>query len=45
VDDFVRAFRQSGEISPEQKQFMRQYDDPLVTRQLVGHLATVVENS
>jgi glycosyltransferase involved in cell wall biosynthesis len=45
VDDFVRAFRQSGEVSPEQKQFMRQYDDPLVTRQLVGHLATVVENS
>ena len=45
VDDFVRAFRQSGEVSPEQKSFMRQYDDPLVTRQLVGHLATVVENS
>ena len=45
VDDFVRAFRQSGEVSHEQKQFMRQYDDPLVTRQLVGHLATVVENS
>ena len=45
VDDFVRAFRQSGEVSPEQKSFMRQYDDPLIARQLVGHLATVVENS
>jgi glycosyltransferase involved in cell wall biosynthesis len=44
-EDFVRVFRQGGEVSPEQKSFMRQYDDPLIARQLVGHLATVVENS
>jgi glycosyltransferase involved in cell wall biosynthesis len=44
-DDFARAFRQSGEVSPGQKSFMRQYDDPLVARQLVEHLAAVASNS
>jgi glycosyltransferase involved in cell wall biosynthesis len=43
--DFIRVFRQGGEVLPGQKQFMRQYDDPLVARQLAGHLATVVADS
>jgi glycosyltransferase involved in cell wall biosynthesis len=45
ADDFVRAFRQNGEVSPEQKNFMRQYDDPLVVQQLVQHLSAVAGNS
>jgi glycosyltransferase involved in cell wall biosynthesis len=44
ADDFVRAFRQGGEVSSEQKKFMRQYDDPLVTQQLVEHLTVVARN-
>jgi len=44
-EDFVRAFRQSGPVSPEQKTFLRQYDDPLVAQQLADHLTTVVEES
>jgi glycosyltransferase involved in cell wall biosynthesis len=43
--DFVRVFRQGGDILPGQKQFMGQYDDPLVARQLAGHLAAVVADS
>ncbi len=42
--DFVRAFRESGPVSSAQKSFLRQYDDPLVTQQLVKHL-TVVSRS
>ena len=37
--DFVRAFRESGPVPNDQKEFLRQYDDPLVTQQLVNHLA------
>jgi glycosyltransferase involved in cell wall biosynthesis len=40
-DDFVRAFRQSGAVSPEQKPFLRRYDDPLVVQRLVEHLGTI----
>jgi glycosyltransferase involved in cell wall biosynthesis len=42
--DFIRAFRQGGEVSSEQKKIMRQYDDPLVTQQLVEHLTVVARN-
>ncbi len=43
--DFVRAFQQSGAVAPGQKKFMRQYDDPLIARQLADHLVTVMRNS
>jgi glycosyltransferase involved in cell wall biosynthesis len=43
--DFVRAFQQSSAVTPEQKKFMRQYDDPLIARQLADHLAVVMGNS
>jgi glycosyltransferase involved in cell wall biosynthesis len=39
--EFIHAFRQSGAVSPEQKKFLSQYDDPLVVQQLAGHLAAV----
>jgi len=42
--DFLRAFRAAGSVAPEQKTFLRQYDDPLVVQQLVGHLAAVTKN-
>jgi glycosyltransferase involved in cell wall biosynthesis len=45
VDDFTRAFLQSGEVSPEQKKFMRQYDDRLIVQQLVEHLTAVAQSS
>jgi glycosyltransferase involved in cell wall biosynthesis len=45
ADDFTRAFQQSGEVSPEQKKFMSQYDDRLIVRQLVEHLSAVVQSS
>jgi glycosyltransferase involved in cell wall biosynthesis len=41
ADDFVRAFRESREVAPGQKNFMRQYDDPLVARQLAEYLMTI----
>jgi glycosyltransferase involved in cell wall biosynthesis len=44
AEDFVRAFRQSGEVSSKQKEFIRQYDDPLIVQQLAGHLAGLVKN-
>jgi glycosyltransferase involved in cell wall biosynthesis len=40
-NDFVRAFRQSGPASPEQKNLVRQYDDPLAVQHLVEHLQTI----
>jgi glycosyltransferase involved in cell wall biosynthesis len=40
-EDFIRVFHQCGSIASEQQQFMRQYDDPHVARQLAGHLMTV----
>jgi len=43
TDDFIRAFRQSGEVSPEQKPFMRQYDDRLIVRQLIKHLGAAAK--
>jgi glycosyltransferase involved in cell wall biosynthesis len=45
TDDFTRAFQQSGEVPPEQKKFMRQYDDRLIVRQLVEHLTAVTQSS
>ena len=41
VEDFVRAFNQGAALAPGQKDFVRQYDDPNVARQLAGHLAAV----
>lgn len=43
-EDFIRAFRQSGPVDPTQKSFLRQYDDPLVTQQLVEHLTAVARS-
>lgn len=43
--DFVRAFRQSGEVSPKQKEFIRQYDDPLIVQQLARDLASLTAGS
>lgn len=37
-DDFVHVFRQSGAVSPEQKSFLRQYDDPIIVRRFTDHL-------
>lgn len=39
--DFVRVFSECGPVAAEQKQFLRQYDDPNVTRQLAEHLLAV----
>jgi len=41
--DFLRAFRAAGSVAPDQKIFLRQYDDPLVVEQLVRHLAAVTK--
>ena len=41
VGDFTRVFNQGSTLAPGQKDFVRQYDDPFVARQLAGHLATV----
>jgi glycosyltransferase involved in cell wall biosynthesis len=41
VEDFVRAFNQGAALAPGQKDFVRQYDDSNVARQLAGHLAAV----
>lgn len=38
---FAEAVLSSGPVSTEQVSFVRQYDDPLVTRQLADHLKTV----
>lgn len=43
--DFVRAFRQGGAVAPGQKNFMRQYDDPLIAQMLVEHLTDVARSS
>jgi len=43
-NDFIRAFHQAGEVAAGQKDFMRQYDDPVVIQQLVGHLMAVAED-
>ena len=44
VQDFLRAFREGGRVSPEQKVFLRQYDDPFVAKQLASHLAAVTRH-
>ena len=41
VGDFTRVFNQGSTLAPGQKDFVRQYDDPIVARQLAGHLAAV----
>jgi glycosyltransferase involved in cell wall biosynthesis len=41
VGDFIRVFDQCGPTSSGQKQFLRQYDDPNIARQLAEHLMTV----
>jgi glycosyltransferase involved in cell wall biosynthesis len=43
ASDFVRVFRASGSVPAGQKQFLRQYDDPLVARQLAEHLTQVAQ--
>jgi glycosyltransferase involved in cell wall biosynthesis len=42
TQDFLRAFRERAAVAPEQKKFLRQYDDPLVVQQLAGHLAAAL---
>jgi len=39
--DFVRVFHAAGPVAAGQKEFLRQYDDPVVARQLTAHLETV----
>ena len=39
--DFVRVFRQCGPVAAGQQAFIRQYDDPIVARQLAEQLKTV----
>lgn len=39
--DFVRVFNECGPVAADQKQFLRQYDDPNVARQLAEHLMAV----
>jgi glycosyltransferase involved in cell wall biosynthesis len=39
--EFVRVFNQCGPVAADQKQFLRQYDDPNVARQLAEHLMAV----
>jgi len=39
--DFLRVFRECGPVPAGQREFLRQYDDPLVVQQLAGHLAAV----
>ncbi len=41
AEDFVRVFNQGAALVPGQKDFVRQYDDPNVARQLAGHLEAV----
>ena len=41
VEDFIRVFNQCDPMAAGQKQFLRQYDDPNVARQLAEHLITV----
>jgi glycosyltransferase involved in cell wall biosynthesis len=40
-EDFVRVFHQCGPVSFGQQEFLRQYDDPNVARQLAEHLIAV----
>ena len=39
--DFIRVFNQCGPVMAGQKQFLKQYDDPLIARQLAEYLMTV----
>ncbi len=39
--DFVRVFNQGATLAAGQKDFVRQYDDPIVARQLADHLTSV----
>jgi glycosyltransferase involved in cell wall biosynthesis len=43
--NFVEAFLNSGRISPEQKQFILQYDDPAIVRKLVEHLGQIARGT
>ena len=40
ADDFLRQFQavQAQLVSPDQKKFLRQYDDPIIVRKFTGHL-------
>jgi glycosyltransferase involved in cell wall biosynthesis len=40
-EDFIRVFNQCGPVAAGQKDFLRQYDDPQVARQLAEHLVSV----
>jgi glycosyltransferase involved in cell wall biosynthesis len=41
IGDFIRVLNQCGPIAADQRQFIRQYDDPHVVQQLAEHLMTV----
>jgi glycosyltransferase involved in cell wall biosynthesis len=45
ADDFVHVFNQRGPVAADQKQVLRQYDDPHVARELAEHLMTVAGQS
>jgi glycosyltransferase involved in cell wall biosynthesis len=42
--DFLQVFQNCGPVPAGQKAFLRQYDDPLVVQQLMGHLVAVAGN-
>jgi glycosyltransferase involved in cell wall biosynthesis len=41
AEDFARAFEQSAPVLPEQRTFLRQYNDPLIARRLAEHLTAI----
>jgi len=41
VQDFLSVFEKSGAPAPSQKDFLRQYDDETIVRQLTEHLSEV----
>jgi glycosyltransferase involved in cell wall biosynthesis len=41
AEDFIRVFNQCDPMMAGQKQFLKQYDDPLVARQLAEHLMAI----
>jgi len=41
VSDFIHKLNQCGPIHDDQMQFLRQYDDPQIARQLAEHIAAV----
>lgn len=44
-EDFLRIFQVCGPLPAGQKEFMRQYDDPQVVRQMIDYLVRVTESS